>query len=522
MTLARSLPTALACLLPGAAAAQTSYIAPDGHNRYPAVTIFCPNGTGVAPCTFGSGGSGSGSGGAVSINLGGSAVSASNRLPVGDALLDGLISGGALSVSGTVGLAGSPTVSLGAGTLTVGGVSQSGNWSVGLAPGSSVGISNFPATQAVSGTIGLAAGNNAVGSVTVSNLPATQPVSGAVSQGGSWTVGLASGSNVGLATGSSVAISNFPATQPVSGTIGLAAGSNAVGSVTVSNLPATQPISGAVSQAGSWTVGLASGSNVGLATGSSVAVSNFPATQPVSGAVSQSGSWTVSLAPTATVGLVAGSNAIGSVSVSNLPATQAVSATSLPLPAGAATAAAQAAPLAPVAPGAGTASNAMLIGCVANTTLPSFTAGQQGAVPCDTSGRPYVVTVPSANNVPSYLQAVSSGGTTVFRAINAAASNVATSVKGSAGMVYGYGACNTGSSAAYLRLFAQAAAPTVGTSTPSIAKLIPAGACQNAEIPVGIVFPGGIGVDVTAGSLADSDTTTIAAANQVSLEIYYK
>jgi hypothetical protein len=52
-------------------------------------------------------------------------------------------------------------------------------------------VSNFPATQAVSGA------------VSVSNFPATQPVSGALS------------------------VSNFPATQPVSGT------------VTVSNLPAT-------------------------------------------------------------------------------------------------------------------------------------------------------------------------------------------------------------------------------------------------------------------------------------------
>ena len=415
MKLARSLPAALACLLPGAAAAQTSYVAPDGHNRYPAVTIFCPNGTGVAPCNFGSGGGAAG--GAVSINLGGSAVSASNRLPVGDTLLDGLISGGALSISGTVGLAGSPAVSLGAGTLTVGGVTQSGGWTVGLVPGSSVGVSNFPATQVVSGAVSLAAGSNPVGSVTVSNLPATQPVSGAVGQAGSWTVGLASGTTVGLA---------------------------------------------------------------------------------------------------------AGSSAVGSVSVSNLPVTQAVSATSLPLPAGAASAAAQAAPLAPVAPGAATATNAMLVGCVANTTLPSFTAGQQGAVPCDTSGRPYVVTVPSANNVPSYLQAVSSGGALVFRAINAASSTVATSVKNSAGMVYGYGACNTGTSAAYLRLFALAGAPTVGSSTPAIAKLIPAGACQNAEIPVGLVFPNGIGVDVTAGSLADSDTTAVAAASQVSVEVYYK
>lgn len=87
-----------------------------------------------------------------------------------------------------------------------------------------VSVSNFPATQPVSG------------SVTVSNLPATQPVSGTVS------------------------VSNFPATQPVSGTV--AAAQSGTWTVSVSNFPATQPVSGSVS------------------------VSNFPATQPISGTVS--------------------------------------------------------------------------------------------------------------------------------------------------------------------------------------------------------------------------------------------
>ncbi len=390
MTLARSLPAALICLVPGAAAAQSSYIAPDGRNRYPAVTIFCPNGTGVTPCSFGSGGGGS-AGGAVSINQGGSPVSAGNRLPVQDLSLDGLISGGALSIGGTVSVASGSTVAL-------------------------------------------STGNANIGQVGVSSLPP------------------------------------------------LPAGSNAVGSVLVSNLPATQAVSGAVSQAGTWSVGLASG---------------------------------------ATVGLASGTNAVGSVTVSNLPATQPVSAASLPLPNGAATASGQALALGPVAPGT-PATNSTLVGCVANTTLPSFTAGQQGAVPCDTSGRPYVVTVPSANNVPTYLQAVASGGATVFRAINAASSAMATSVKASSGLVYGYEACNTGTAGAYLRLFALGSAPTVGTSTPLISKLLAPGACQETAVAVGIAFTSGIAFDVTSGSLADNDTTTVSSPNQISIEVYYK
>jgi hypothetical protein len=471
--------------LPPGASGQTSFIAPDGHNRYPGVTIFCPSGTGVAPCAFGGSGS---TGGAVTLNLSSGPVSASNRLPVSDSAIDSLIDAGALSIGGTVSLAGTPTVALGAGT-------------------------------------------NAIGSLTVSNFPAIQPVSGALSQAGSWTVGLAAGttvglsagSSVGLAPGSSVGVTSLPA---------LPAGSNAIGSVNVSNFPAVQPVSGAVSQTGSWSVGLAAGSSVNVASlpalpagGNAigtVSVSNLPGVQPISGAVSQAGTWSVGLAPGTALALSAGSSAIGSVSVSNLPVTQAVSAASLPLPAGAATAVSQTAPLGPVTPGSGTATASMVIGCVANTTLPSFTAGQQGAVPCDTSGRPYVVTVPSANNVPAYLQAVSTGGAAVYRAINAASSTMAANLKSGSGMVYGYEACNSGTSAAYLRLFALGTAPTVGTSVPQVSKLLAAGSCQTMTTTIGLVFSSGIAMDVTSGTMADSDTAAVTTANQVSVEVYFK
>ena len=261
--------------------------------------------------------------------------------------------------------------------------------------------------------------------------------------------------------------------------------------------------------------------------GAAVSTSNrFPVAEPSldslisGGALTIGGSVSLTGSPAVTIG--AGNAAIGTVSVSNLPALQAVSAAALPLPAGAATAAAQTAPLGPVAPGTATATSAMVIGCVSNTTLPGFAAGQQGAVPCDSSGRPYVVTVPSLNNQPTYLQAVSSGGITVYRAINAAASTMAANVKASSGSVYGYEACNSGTGSAYLRLFALATTPVVGTSTPSISKLLAAGSCQGFSNPVGLAFSNGIGVDVTSGSMADSDTTGVSTASQVSVEVYYK
>jgi len=279
--------------------------------------------------------------------------------------------------------------------------------------------------------------------------------------------------------GGTVSLSGTPAVSLASGsTVSVSVGGTAVSSS--NKLPVSDPVLDGLVSGGALTVG----GTVGLTGSPAVTLGAGSATV---GAVTQAGTWSV--------GLSAGGNAIGSVSVSNLPATQAVSAASLPLPAGAATAAQQSAPLAPVAPGAATATNSVLIGCLSNTTLPSFTAGQQGAVPCDGSGRPYVVTVPSLTNVPTYLQAVSSGGATSYRAINAAASTMATNIKTTSGLLYGYETCNAGASALYFRIFGLATAPVPGTSVPSITKLLPDGTC---------------------------DATAIGTANQATVEIYYK
>jgi hypothetical protein len=456
----------LACLGARSCFAQSSYMSPDGRNRLPGVTVFCPNGTGVQPCNFG----GSSGGGAMSLILGGSPVSSTNRLPVADPALEALISAGAFKVSGSVSIAGVPAVTIS-----------------GLPP--------------------LPAGSNAIGSVSVSDWPATQPVSGAVSI--TALPPLAAGSN---AIGS-VAVTNLPATQPISGSVtvsalpSLPAGSNAIGSVSVSNLPATQPVSGTVGistlpalPAGGNTVGtvnLASGT-VGSVTPGGTGGAAAMAVQGIAGGVALP------------------------VSGSFYPSVQPVSAASLPLPAGAATAALQSAALAPVAPGTASATQSLLVGCQANTTLPSFTAGQQGAVPCDTSGRLYVVTVPSANNVPGFLQAVSAGGASTFSAVNAAASCMATNVKSSSGMVFAYSFSNTNSSGVWVRLFASGTAPGCGSGTPGKRIYVPAGSTVGLSTDLGWVFAGGIGFDVTSGSGADTDSTTVAAANSVMINIDYK
>ena len=180
----------------------------------------------------------------------------------------------------------------------------------------SAAVSNFPATQPVSGTVSLGAGAAAIGSVSVSNFPTSQVAYGTynstaptLTTGNSASLQLDVNGNLkvvpqGTQTVSgSVSVSNFPATQAVSGTVSLGAGAAAIGSVTVSNFPATQPVSGTVSLgAGAAAIGSVTVSNFpatqavsgSVTVSGSVSVSNFPATQPVSGTVAatQSGSWT--------------------------------------------------------------------------------------------------------------------------------------------------------------------------------------------------------------------------------------
>jgi hypothetical protein len=133
--------------------------------------------------------------------------------------------------------------------------------------GGAVSVSNFPATQSVSGSVDV---TNHPTEIEVSNFPATQPVSGSVDVTNHPT---------------EIEVSNFPATQPVSGSVSV---TNPVTSVAVSNLPATQPVSGTVAVSNQPTSIEVSNLPVTQAISGAVTVSNFPATQPVSGSVSVS------------------------------------------------------------------------------------------------------------------------------------------------------------------------------------------------------------------------------------------
>ena len=112
-----------------------------------------------------------------------------------------------------------------------------------------------------------------------------------------------------------------------------------------------------------------------------------------------------------------------------------------------------------------------------------------------------------------------SGGATPYSLIAANTTN-ATSVKASAGQVYGYGLFNTTASPLYVKFYDSATAPTAGSGTPVRRVMVPANGGVERPFPSGIQFLNGIGFTATANP-ADSDATAVAA-NSLLINIDYK
>ena len=151
--------------------------------------------------------------------------------------------------------------------------------------------------SSITNSVSLASGSSVSltgGSVSVSNFPATQPVSGTVTAGRNWNLATSSDSLT-------AAVSSLPAVSLAGGqtiTASLANGSTL--SSSISNFPAIQNVSlvgdslASIPASLTAAVSLAGGQSVGVSSLPAVSVSNFPATQPVSGTVAVSGTVPVS------------------------------------------------------------------------------------------------------------------------------------------------------------------------------------------------------------------------------------
>lgn len=235
------------------------------------------------------------------------------------------------------------------------------------------------------------------------------------------------------------------------------------------------------------------------------------------------------------------------VAVSGNAPVVAVSATS---PEGATTALAPVVyPLGGPAAAATAPSYATPMGCVYNTTAPTYTNAQLGQAQCGSRGS-LAVQLMSANgtSAASLTGGASDANTgnnqglnvagynlrwngstwdregkpvSVSRLISSAASTNATVVKASAGNIHRVTVYNANAAARYLKFYNKATSPTVGTDTPVWTEYLPATTKTTFEFPNGgLYFATGIGFAVTTGS-ADSDTGAVTSGDILALNIAY-
>lgn len=86
--------------------------------------------------------------------------------------------------------------------------------------------------------------------------------------------------------------------------------------------------------------------------------------------------------------------------------------------------------------------------------------------------------------------------------------------------MYHVSGLNASASTKFLKLYNKATAPTVGTDVPVLTLALPVGAFSYNLPPEGVKFPLGIGYGLT-GAAPDNDTTALAAADVVGLNILY-
>lgn len=126
---------------------------------------------------------------------------------------------------------------------------------------------------------------------------------------------------------------------------------------------------------------------------------------------------------------------------------------------------------------------------------------QTGALPAGTNIIGLIVPTPQA----------AVNGATPSR-VNAAATTNATSLKASAGNIWGIHVYNVAAYDVFLKIYAKASAPTVGTDTPVWTIPVKAGGGFSANFPVGTPVPTGIAYAITKLQ-ADTDTTAVAAGD---------
>jgi hypothetical protein len=167
--------------------------------------------------------------------------------------------------------------------------------------------------------------------------------------------------------------------------------------------------------------------------------------------------------------------------------------------------------------------NSLLIAGEFNTSPTTISNGNASPLQLDSSGKLLVnCTGCSAGSTVSLIPATS-GGVSIGHLV-AAASNNATSLKGSAGQLYGASIYNNTTYPVYLKFCNKATACTCGTNSGSDTILytvaVQAGTEREIHTEEGIAFSTGIAYCVVKG-MTDTDNTSLAA-NDAVVDLLYK
>lgn len=167
--------------------------------------------------------------------------------------------------------------------------------------------------------------------------------------------------------------------------------------------------------------------------------------------------------------------------------------------------------------------NSLLVAGEFNTSPTTITNGNASPLQLDSSGKLLVNCTGCSAGSTVQLVPATSGGVSIGHLV-AAASNNATSLKGSAGQLYGASVYNNTTYPVYLKFCNKATACTCGTNSGSdtIVFTIAAQAGTQRELHTeeGIPFSTGIGYCVVKG-MTDTDNTSLAASDAV-IDLMYK
>lgn len=161
----------------------------------------------------------------------------------------------------------------------------------------------------------------------------------------------------------------------------------------------------------------------------------------------------------------------------------------------------------------------ILVGAQFNTTPTTLSTGNMSPLQMDSSGKLLVNCTGCSAGSTVQLVPATTGGLTLSHLVSAGSTN-ATSLKASAGQLYGASIYNNAGYPVFLKFYNLATAPTVGTSTIVFEVPVQAGTEREVHSDIGLAFGTGIAYALTKG-ITDADATAVLASD-ASIDLIYK